>query len=375
MDFIQKTLIGIVLVLMPWMALTAGQAKYVEHVLLYQSVDQHGDSLTLSGKVTVPTKEPKGVILIPHYTIASNDEVPSNSDKGEQQYFRDDYILVMPDYLGYGASRDRVHPYLHGELTARNCVDMLLAAQPVIDSLVVESGKWKVESSIDTISILGYSQGGATALWILKLLEEEYADRIHVKACYAGSGPYDVAATYDVAIAENKVGMPMVIPMLVMGTSEAYDLNLQRDIFLTPYMDSLYDDYVTSKSHKFTELYFKMLNHKVSHWLSEKGMDLSQPETRKLYEGMLRSSLVHMTTDPNERVCPDWRPKTKVYVMHSYKDGIVTFRCAESLRQCWGNLENVTYDFGNYGSHLRSAKRFYKVVKKKLLVESRKQIR
>lgn len=361
-SMMRKTLIGIVLVLMPWMAFGARQEKYVEHVLQYRSVDQHGDSLTLSGKVTVPTGESKGVILVAHYTIASNDEVPSNSDKGEQEFFRDDYVLVMPDYLGYGASRDRVHPYLHGELTARNCVDMLLAAGNQRSEIRDQIS----EISIDTISILGYSQGGATALWILKLLEEEYADRIHVKACYAGSGPYDVAATYDVAIAENKVGMPMVIPMLVMGTSEAYDLNLQRDIFLTPYMDSLYDDYVTSKSHKFTELYFKMLNHKVSHWLSEKGMDISHPETRKLYEGLLRSSLVHMTTDPNERICPDWRPKAPVYVLHSYKDGIVTFRCAQSLRECWGELKNVTYDFGNYGGHMQSAKRFYKVVKRML---------
>lgn len=327
--------------------------KVSERVVHYTSVDQHGDTLTLSGKVTVPAKQAKGVILLPHYTIASNDEAPSNSNKGEQQFFRDDYILVMPDYIGYGASRDRVHPYLCGDLTARNCVDMLFAVSSQLPAI-----------SIDTISILGYSQGGATALWILKLLEEEYADRIHVKACYAGGGPYDVAATYDVAMAENKVFMPLLIPMLVMGTSEAYDLNLQRNIFLTPAMDSLYDDFVTSKSHKFTELFFKMPNHKVSYWLSEAGMDISRPETRKLYDGLLRSSLVHYTPEPDERICPDWRPKAPVYVLHSYKDAIVTFRCAESLRQCWGELPNVTYDFGNFGSHMHTSKVFYKRAKR-----------
>lgn len=363
MVLLRKALIGVMML----MSMSA-VAKVTEHVLLYRSVDQHGDSLTLSGKVTVP-EQSKGVILLPHYTIASNDEVPSNCNKGEQEYLRDDYVLVMPDYIGYGASRDRVHPYLHGELTARNCVDMLLAVR---------------DQNIDTISIVGFSQGGATALWILKLLEEEYSDRIHVKACYAGSGPYDVAATYDVAVAENRVGMPMVIPMLVMGTSEAYDLHLKREDFLTPLMDSLYDDYIASKTHKFTELYFRMYSRKVTHWLSAKGADLNEPETRKMYEGMLRSSLVHYPMEEEwheksgkwkvesgerkiyEPICHEWRPKAPVYVLHSYKDDIVTFRCAESLRRCWGDLPNVTYDYGNYGSHLRSSKMFFKRVKKKL---------
>ena len=56
---------------------TAAPAKkggVLEHVLYYTSVDQHGDSLTLSGKIYMP-EHPKGIILLPHYTIASNDEV------------------------------------------------------------------------------------------------------------------------------------------------------------------------------------------------------------------------------------------------------------------------------------------------------------
>lgn len=365
-----------------------------ERVVYYTSIDQHGDTLTLSGKVSVPSR-PKGVILMPHFTIASNSEVPSTGGTGEERYLRNDYILIMPDYIGYGASVHRVHPYLRGDLTARNCVDMLFAAQPVLDSIaqsVRPNQKLSDDSkpsslsasvySIDTLSIVGFSQGGATALWILKLLEEEYADRIFVKACYAGSGPYDVAATYDVAVANNEIGMPMVIPMLVMGTSEAYDLHLKREDFFTPELNEHYDDYITSKSHKFTELYFKMLNHNVSHWLTAQGADKTQPETRRLYEGLLRSSLVHYPLDDSpvgrEVICPGtgyttiseagccWRPKTPVYVMHSYDDGIVTFHCAEHLQRCWQNMPNVTFDFGHYGGHMRSNITFFSRVIKLL---------
>jgi len=344
----------------PWMALWAQSETHVEHVLYYTSVDQHGDTLTLSGKITVP-EQPKGIILMPHYTIASNDEVPSNTTTAEAKYFMDDYVLIMPDYIGYGASRDRVHPYLRGDLTARNCVDMLFASHPVLDSLQVSLPK-------DTIYIVGFSQGGASALWTFKLLEEEYSDKVCVRQCFAGSGPYDVAATYDESIRTNKVGMPMVIPMLVMGTNEAYDLGLSREVFLTPKMNKCYDDFVTSKNHSFTTLYFRMPSHKVSTWLTAHGADKTQPDTRRMYEGLLLSSLVHYPLDDSEIgreiICPEWRPKAKVYVFHSYNDRIVTFRCAEHLRRCWQDLPNVTYDFGNYGSHLRSSKTFYPRVKR-----------
>ena len=338
------------------------KANVSERVVYYTSIDQHGDTLTLSGKVSVP-EHPKGIILMPHYTIASNAEVPSTSSKSEMQYLRKDYVLIMPDYIGYGITRNRVHPYLRGDLTARNCVDMLLASGPVLDSMGVTLPK-------DSISIVGFSQGGATALWILKLIEEEYSQTIHVKGCYAGSGPYDVAATYDVAVAQDKVGMPMVIPMLIMGTSEAYDLNLSRELFFTPVLDKHYDDYVTSKEHSFTVLYFKMFHKKVSHWLTAYGADKTQPETRRMYEGFLRSSLVHYPIDNSvvgqEVICPEWRPKAPVYVFHSYRDPIVTFKCAEHLQRCWQNLPNVTYDFGNYGGHMQSMNMFFPRVKKQL---------
>ena len=342
------------------------KAKVSERVVYYTSIDQHGDTLTLSGKLSVPDK-PKGVVLIPHYTIASNDETPSVTTTPEEKKLRDNYILIMPDYIGYGVTRDRVHPYLRGDLTARNCVDMLLAVQPTV--------------CIDTIILVGFSQGGATVLWTLKLLEEEYAGRIHVSKCFAGSGPYDVAATYDEAIRTNKVALPLVIPMLVMGTSEAYDLGLKREDFFTPELDKIYDDYVASKNRTITYSYFRMLNHKVDHWLTAYGRDKSQPDTRRMYETLLRSSLVHYPLDTNpvgqEVICPGtgyseqssvgtWRPKAPVHIFHSYDDSIVTFRCAEHLQRCWADLPNITYDFGHYGGHLSSAMKFYDKVKKNL---------
>lgn len=332
--------------------------KVLEQVILYPSHDQHGDTLTLSGKLTCPQdKAPKGIILLPHYTISSLDESPSRRLTTEANALKDDYILIMPDYIGYGITGDKVHPYLHGPLTAQNSVDMLFHTLPIIDSLAPGLNS-------DSIYIVGFSQGGATALWILKLLEENYSQAIHVKKCFAGSGPYDVATTYDEAIVNDRINLPLAIPMLVLGTSEAYNLHLNVDFFFTPAMHRSYHRYIADKKKSIIPLYFLMPNHRLSHWMTSQGMDRSLPETKRFYDGLLRSSLVHYSiAGTPDSICPNWRPAAPLYIFHSTNDDIVTFRCAEHLHRCFGDADNIEWDFGTFGSHLSSLRTFTKRVR------------
>lgn len=335
----------------------SAQAK--EYAITYPSVDQHGDSLLLSGKVSIPVDKPaKGLILIPHYTITANEEAPSINITGEARYFSDEYVLLVPDFIGYGITSDWIHPYLHGELTAQNCVDMLWGTRAMLDSM-------QLAIPLDSIYIVGFSQGGATALWTLKLLEEQYSDRIHVIHCYAGGGPYDVAVTYDESVATGRVFMPAAIAMLVVGTDAAYDLHLDRSDFFTPAMERAYAKYIEPKTSKVMPVFFHTLNHRLKHWLTPLGRDKTQPQMKRLYEGLRRSSLV------TDSVCPTWTPQAPLYVFHSVKDDVVTIRCAEHLQRCYPNLPNITYDFGNYGGHMKASYLFYPRVRK-LLDEANK---
>lgn len=339
----------IFLVLACWCSGEAKQ-KTMDRTLFYPSIDQHGNALILSGKLCIPDgQKPKGIILLPHFTISANEEAPSNKLTGEAKYFKDQYVLVMPDYIGYGVTSERVHPYLHGELTARNCVDMLLYAQPILDSMALGI-------PLDSIYIVGYSQGGAVALWTLKLIEQEYAGKIYVKKCFVGSAPSDVATTYDDAISRNYTSVPAVIPMLVMGTSEAYNLHLQPEDFLSPAMMRIYNKYIKEKNQRMIPLYFRMPNHKVSYWMTTSGMDKTQPQTKRLYEGLLRSSLVHYDINNNaaDSICPTWTPQTPLFVFHSKNDDLVTFQNALHLQRCYQSVPNITWDFDKYGGHIRS---------------------
>lgn len=328
-----------------------------EQAVLYRSIDQHGDSITLSGLLSYPLdKTPKGVVLIPHYTIASKYQAPSIKPTGEAAYFKEDYILLMPDLIGYGVTVDMPHPYLAGELTAHNCADMLSILHPMLDSL-------QFACSLDSVYIVGYSQGGASAVWTMKVMEEEYADRYHVIACYAGGGPYDVAVTYDDALAKKKVFMPAVVPMLVVGTDAAYDLRLNYSDYFTPKMQKIYDECLAGKEYSTSQLFFKFLDHRLKTWMSPMALDPARPEMKSLYEGFKRSSLVRYPLNDKiadqQVICPSWIPKAPLYVFHSTKDNVVTSLCAEHLRRCLPDQPNIIFDIRNYGSHVRASARFF----------------
>lgn len=336
----------------------------LERVVHYPSIDQYGDSLLLSGKVSIPEQDSiKGIIILLHFTITSDAEAPSNTIPAEGKVVKDEYVLVMPDYIGYGVTRERIHPYLHGPLTARNAVDMLLSVRALLDSM-------QVPSYSDGIYVVGYSQGGAAALWTLRLLEEQYAEQIPVRKCFAGSGPYDVATTFDDAVQRNRVGMPLVIPYLLVGTNAAYGLEIDSEFFFTPAMKKMYTRYIVNKQYSIGSLYTRMPQHRLCHWMTKEGMDKTHPITKQMYDGLLRSSLVHYAIDDSaiggDSIVPAWRPSSPTYIFHSKKDEVVTFYNALHLQRAMGALPNVTYDFGNYGGHLRSALIFFPRVREQL---------
>lgn len=320
----------------------------------YRSVSQWGDSITLSGKIFLPKSSPQGLILIPHYTIGARHEAPSECSPFEARLVQNGYVLVMPDYIGYGITIDSIHPYLDVNLTARNSVDMLLQAQSFLQWLLVP----------DNLYIVGFSQGAAAAMASLQLIEKEHPN-IQVKKCFCGSGPYDVAATYDDAVERNRVGLPLLVPSLVLGTSAAYQLNLQPEYFFTPYLLNRYEKWIMSKKKGLVAQSLLMPSVRLSHYMTAEGMDKNHPETARLYEGFIRSSLVYISD--NDTIFPDWQPQTPIYLFHSTNDDIVTFRCAEHMRSFLeaSNAE-VTYDFGKYGSHISSLLHFIKNVQKNL---------
>ncbi|MBQ5627967.1 MAG: hypothetical protein IIU97_07620, partial [Bacteroidaceae bacterium] len=141
---------------------------------LYPSTDVKGNPITLSavafwlgyfdGGVWNDLK-PDNICLMEHYTITSDAEAPSNSFALEM-FITGNTLTIMPDYIGYGITKELPHPYLNHEVCAINSLDALTAGYDLFND------KGKCGMSPDwKLYLAGASQGAGNAIAVHKYLD------------------------------------------------------------------------------------------------------------------------------------------------------------------------------------------------------------
>ena len=312
----------------------------------YWSVDENMAPIQLSGKVVIPADgKADRIILVSHYTIGSNSESPSRCFPIEALLAKMGYVMIFPDYLGYGVTADRVHPYLVMDLTAVNVLDMYLAVLPFLKSAGVEVAH-------DEILLMGYSQGGATTMAVQNLIETVYDDEIKIRRVYAGGGPYDVLATYDHFVTRDTADYPIAVPLVMQGMIVGNKLDLDMGQLMQPYVYENMDYWVNSKQFTTAQVN-KAIGTQVTHdILSAQGMDRTSKEVSELYKAMTSNSILSYS----------WEPQAPVYLFHSMDDEVVTFANASRARIKWTNA-NIQYNLGHYGGHIQGYLRFVSSVK------------
>lgn len=151
------------------------------------------------------------------------------------------YIVVMPDYPGFGESADIPHPYLITEPTVKSITDMLLAVKELVPH------ELPATTAKNEYYLIGYSQGGWATLALHKAIELEYSADFDLKASVCGSGPYDMMSLFRSMVNVSTYSMPAYIAYIVNAYS-AYDqfTNPVTDIFSEPYatrLSTLFDGY------------------------------------------------------------------------------------------------------------------------------------
>ena len=315
---------------------------YVTFPVAYWSVDPQGDSLLVSGRVYLPKRRYlNGIVLANHYTITSDVEAPSNMLSMESVLAMKGYAVILPDYVGYGLSRDEVHPYLHWRSAARTAVDLLNG----MPALLAHYGY----SYPKDVVISGYSQGGAVALGVARMLEEMDTDWT-IRKLYAGAGPYDPAATYVYSVERDTMGIPAAIPLIVMGLSDAYGLEFDlEDYFLEPLL-SHYEEWVLSKEHTLTQINQLMGSIVMSELMTPEALDMGSPLAWMLYEMLSLNSNV------------GYDLQSPAYFMHSLDDEVVPLINSENLIAEMPDDAHISYDLGHYGSHMEASVAFMKYV-------------
>ena len=317
---------------------------YVTFPVAYWSQDPQGDSLLVSGRIYLPERRYlNGIVIANHYTMTSDMEVPSNMLSMESMLVMKGYAVLMPDYVGYGLSRDEVHPYLHWRNAAQTAVDLLNCVPALLD--------YYGYSYPHDVVVTGYSQGAAVALGVVRMLEEQ-ADSIPwtVRKLYAGAGPYDPASTYVYSVTQGTMGIPAAIPLIVLGLCDAYDLPCQpEDFFIEPLLSN-YEEWVLSKQYTVGEINQRMGSNTMTELMTADALDLNTPLARMLYKTLLDNSNV------------GYDLQSPAYFLHSLEDDVVPLVNTQILMNEMPDDHHISYDIDHYGSHMEASIPFMKYV-------------
>jgi pimeloyl-ACP methyl ester carboxylesterase len=154
------------------------------------------------------------------------------------------YVVVIPDYPGFGESADISHPYLIKEPTVRSIVDMLFAVKEMdpeeLPDLTIK----------DAVYLAGYSQGGWATLALHEALEKDYSGEFTLKGSVCGAGPYDLNILFVSITDKSSYPMPVYIGYIINAYSKYYQFtNPVSDILKEPYasrLSNLYSGSLTS---------------------------------------------------------------------------------------------------------------------------------
>jgi pimeloyl-ACP methyl ester carboxylesterase len=163
--------------------------------ITYKTKNTDGTDITASGALIVPvatSNDAQGFPILSqqHGTIFDDSQAPSYFGQFSESstlgtlFASNKYIIAMPDYIGFGESKNVPHPYIHRQTQASASLDMLRAARDFVQKNNVNwNGK---------VFLSGYSQGGHATMSLLKMMEEQFPTEFTISAATCGAGPYNV---------------------------------------------------------------------------------------------------------------------------------------------------------------------------------------
>ena len=281
--------------------------------ILYHTVDPEGNDVIASGIISYPESgNYSRIVLGEHFTISANEEAPSSRMCAMESVLSlFDCFVISPDYLGFGVTRDKRHPYLHAESTARVSIDMVFAVREYMESLESPLSK--------DIYIVGYSQGGASALAVHREMEKNHAADFNILYTMAGGGPHDLEGMFNDVVTKDFTSYPGSIPMIVIGLDYGDQLGLDYSKVFKGSLLSNYNDWINSKKYTMGNINGKIGSNKASDFMHADMFTTSRnSDFDKLYASLKKNSLL------------DWTPKAPIFLAHGTSDEVVPSFCSQN---------------------------------------------
>ena len=292
----------------------------------YTSTDADGKPLTISGLILIPseiysrTVPCDGVILYNHYTHSDAKAAPTLRGEDLSQCIianplKPNYILVMSDYIGLGASADRPQAFLCGSINARNSLDGLLAARQLMSDRNIDQGKYLFN--------IGYSQGGSEAMFVAKTRDNEYRDKgIVFDKTFSGGGPLNLDKAYTEIVKQATSSYVPGIVLMIVSLNETYHLGLDyTKVFMEP-LASHIGEWVLEKKYHTDALKTFLNTDSLKHVLQPAYLDASSEEAQVIRNKLKEISLTEGWNIDNTQ---------KFFITHSRHDNCTPIQSVRSV--------------------------------------------
>jgi pimeloyl-ACP methyl ester carboxylesterase len=219
-------------------------SKTVDVYKLIYNTEIEGKKINASGLLCVPSESGEYPLFsFQNGSNTLNDQAPSEFVTNPVYQFIEiiasmGYVVIIPDYPGFGESSNISHPYLIKEPTVQAVVDMLFAVKEMVPEELPDL------TIKDELYIMGYSQGGWATLALHKALEQDYSVDFNLKGSVCGAGPYNLNLLFERMAGIDTYPMPVYTGYIINAFS-VYDqfTNPVSDILKEPYATRLPDLY------------------------------------------------------------------------------------------------------------------------------------
>lgn len=316
--------------------LTYGVRSYT---LVYETM-WNDKLIQVSGLILIPTgiKTAAPVISVQHGTAMGKNEAPSvASYTGMELFASAGYIVLMPDYIGYGKSAEIFHPYYDKKHSAMTVIDMISAAKQFL----------KKEGVLfnDKLFLAGYSEGGYVTMAAAQEIEKNAAHKLTLTAIAAGAGGYSLSHMLQQVTSDSYYAYPAYLAFVLMAYNNTYQWNKPLHYFfkreyadaLTKYMNgTIGGNTINSKLSTHLPTLFEQNFYKALK---------TQDGERILKQALQRNSI------------GGWKTETPIQLYHGSRDEIIPYENTEVTAKSFKEAGSLTVSIkkingGTHGSTL-----------------------
>jgi predicted esterase len=271
-------------------------------------------TITASGLVALPTtNQSVGILSFQHGTIAAHNDAPTAADASDDilgfyaAIASVGFVGVVPDYIGFGSSKNMMHPYYVEEATANAVLDNIRAARELALVNDIKLNK--------KLFLAGYSQGGYATLAAHKAIETQGPlEGLNLMASFPASGGYDVKGVQEYFFDLDTYGEPFYLAFVAMAYKTHYGWTQSMDIlFNEPYASKIPMLFDGSRS-----------GSQINKELTDKVSELVKPS---ILTGIDQDLQYKFIVDAfNENSLTDFTPKVPIYFYHGTLDVTVPYQ-------------------------------------------------